>query len=128
MIKHNHLLFQGRIGIEPGSFSEEDLIIFFHKLLLEVDITCLIQPQVKLSHQNAWTGIMGIITSPIAFHYWVDEQYLQLDIYSCKEFDKNKTVEFLEKFLRMSNSISLFIDREMGKEFDIKKIRRDTND
>lgn len=121
-LKHHHLLFQGKVGIEPGSLNENDLITFFQELLREVDMTCLIQPQVKLSHQNAWTGIIGIITSHIAFHYWVDEQYLQLDIYSCKEFDKHKTISFLEKFWKMSSSTSLFIDREIGKHFEIERM------
>lgn len=121
-LKHYHLLFQGRVGIEQGSLNEEDLIIFLRQLLREVNMTCLIQPQVKLSHQNAWTGIIGIITSHIAFHYWVDEKYLQLDIYSCKEFDKTQTIAFLEKFWKMNNSTSLFIDREIGKNFEIERI------
>jgi len=65
---------------------------------------------------------MGIITSHVAFHYWVDEQYLQLDIYSCKEFDKHTTIKFLETFWKIDKSVSLFIDREIGKEFEIERI------
>ena len=122
LLKHHHLLFQGRVGREPGSLREENLLIFFQQLLRVIDMTCLIQPQVKLSHHNAWTGIMGIITSHVAFHYWVDEQYLQLDIYSCKEFDKHKTIKFLETFWKIDKSVSLFIDREIGKEFEIERI------
>lgn len=121
-LKHHHLLFQGRVGIEPETLDEEDLLIFLQDFLKTIGMNCLIQPQVRLSHQNAWTGIMGIITSHIAFHYWVDEKYLQLDIYSCKEFDRIKTIDFLEKFWKMNNSISLFIDREIGKNFQIERI------
>ena len=121
-LKHHHLLFQGRVGIEPESLDEEDLLIFLQDLLKAVNMNCLIQPQVRLSHEKAWTGIMGIITSHIAFHYWVDEKYLQLDIYSCKEFDRTKTIEFLEKFWKMNNSTALFIDREIGKNFEIGRI------
>jgi len=122
LLKHHHLLFQGNVGIEPGDLHEDDLLRFFQALLNVVDMTCLIQPQVKLSQHNAWTGIIGIITSHIAFHYWVDEQYLQLDIYSCKEFDRFRTIAFLETFWKMSSSTSLFIDREIGKHFEIERI------
>ena len=121
-LKHYHLIFQGRVGIEPRSLDEEDLLIFFQDLLRVINMSCLIQPQVRLSHQNAWTGIIGIITSHIAFHYWVDEKYLQLDIYSCKEFDRIKTIGFLKKFWKMNGSTALFIDREIGKNFEIERI------
>lgn len=122
ILKHYHLLVQGRVGIEPGTLDEEDLLIFLQDLLKAINMNCLIQPQVRLSHQNAWTGIMGIITSHIAFHYWVDEQYLQLDIYSCKNFDRIKTIKFLEKFWKMENSTVLFIDREIGNNFKVERI------
>ncbi len=82
---------------------------------------CLIQAQLKLSKQRAWTGIVGIITSHIAFHYWVNEQYLQLDIYSCKEFDRKKAITYLNNFWNSSNVKTLFIDINVNEDFKIDK-------
>lgn len=124
-IVHHHLIIQCKVNIIPDSLKEEDLRKFMEELLEVIDMKALIKPQAKLSHQKAWTGVMGIITSHMAFHYWVDEQYLQLDIYSCKNFDKNKAINFIKKFWKAKDGRVLFINREVGKDFDIEKINFD---
>lgn len=121
-IVHHHLLFQSRVDIAPDSLQEEDLKKMMTDLLTLLDMTCLIEPTFKLSHQKAWTGIMGIITSHIAFHYWVNEQYVQFDIYTCKQFDRQKAVDFLKNFWKGKEGKVMFIDREMGKDFQIERL------
>ena len=121
-IVHHHLIVQSKVDIVPDSLKEADLREFMEGLLEAIDMNALIKPQLKLSHQKAWTGIMGVITSHIAFHYWVDEQYLQLDIYSCKEFDKNKAIDFIRKFWKAKEGKALFLNREVGQDFNIEKI------
>ena len=79
----------------------------------------LVPAQFKFSHQKAWTGLLGIITSHVAFHYWTVEKYVQLDIYSCKAFDRQKTVDFLDRFWQARDTKTLFIDREIGDDFKI---------
>ena len=69
----------------------------------------------------SWTGLIGIITSHISFHYWTKEKYLQLDIYSCKEFNIEKTRKFLKDFWKSSEEKILFIERNSGEEFKIEK-------
>ena len=99
MVKvHHHLLFQSEVDIIPDSLKEIELLQFMKDLLKVLDMECLIEPKLKISDQKAWTGIMGIITSHIAFHYWVDEKYVQLDIYSCKKFDKQRAISSLKNF------------------------------
>jgi len=120
-IVHHHLLLQIKVEVVQDSLSESDLRIFIFELLKIADMKVLIKPQFKLSHQRAWTGIMGIITSHIAFHYWIDEGYLQLDIYSCKEFDKKKVLDYVKEFWKISGGKALFIKREVGEEFKIER-------
>ena len=78
---------------------------------------CLIQPILKRSNRNAWTGLMGIITSHIAFHLWTDKNGphgkagIQFDIYSCKSFDIKNIVSYLDKFFDIKKSSYKFIDR-----------------
>lgn len=124
-IVHHHLIVQSKVDIVPDSLKEGDLKEFMEELLKVINMNALIKPQFKLSHQKAWTGIMGVITSHVAFHYWVDEQYLQLDIYSCKKFDRNKAVDFIKKFWKAKEGRVLFLDREIGKDFNIEKINFD---
>ena len=114
-IVHHHLIYQAHVGNnELCADSEKVLEQFLYDLLDEIEMKCLIQTQLKFSHQKAWTGIMGIITSHISFHYWTIEQYVQVDIYSCKKFDKIKAIKFLNSFWRANNNKAIFIDREKG--------------
>ena len=121
-IVHHHLIYQAKVGNNLDANSKDILEKFLYDLLKEIGMTCLIPAQLKLSHQKAWTGIVGIITSHIAFHFWTVEKYVQLDIYSCKPFDTEKTIKFLNNFWKASNVKALFIDREVGKDFNIRKL------
>ena len=122
-IVHHHLIYQAHVGNdELSADSEKTLEQFLYDLLEEINMKCLIQAQLKFSHQKAWTGIVGIITSHIAFHFWTIERYVQLGIYSCKLFDKQKAIDFLDKFWKASKVRALFIDREVGKKFKIEEL------
>mgnify|MGYP001570549398 CR=1 FL=1 len=121
-IVHHHLIYQAKVDTNLDENSEEELKKFLYDLLGVIDMKCLIPAQLKFSHQKAWTGMVGVITSHIAFHYWVPEQYLQLDIYSCKVFDRKKTINFLKEFWKSRNVKALFIDRDIDKNFDITRI------
>ncbi len=121
-ILHHHLIYQARVGRTDLDFNAEEILKkFMFDLLKEVDMKILITPQFKFSQQKAWTGIMGIVTSHISFHYWTVEQYVQLDIYSCKAFDRKKAIAFLTHFWKASGVKTLFIDREIGKNFKIQE-------
>ena len=122
-IVHHHLIYQASIGSNDlNKNAEKTLEKFLYDLVKEIDMRILIPPQLKFSHQKAWSGLIGIVTSHISFHYWTIEQYVQLDIYSCKKFDKEKTIAFCNKFWEAKNTKILFIDREVGKDFHIQKI------
>jgi S-adenosylmethionine/arginine decarboxylase-like enzyme len=119
-IVHHHLIYQAKVSREDlGEDSESELRRFLYSLLSEIDMQELIPAQIKLSYQKAWTGIMGIITSHISFHYWIIEKYVQVDVYSCKSFDKQRAVLFLNDFWKAENVRTLFIDRKVGEDFKI---------
>lgn len=123
-IVHHHLIYQAKVGNgKLGADSEKLLEQFLYDLLEAVEMKCLIPAQLKFSHQKAWTGIVGIITSHIAFHFWTIEKYVQLDIYSCKSFDKQKAIKFINDFWKASDVRALFINREVGKKFKIEELR-----
>jgi S-adenosylmethionine/arginine decarboxylase-like enzyme len=121
-IVHHHLIYQAKVGNHFGEDSEEELRKFLYDLLDVIDMKCLIPAQFKFSHQKAWTGMVGVITSHVAFHYWTVENYIQLDIYSCKKIDRKKAINFLNYFWKSSDVKALFIDRDIDKNFDIKRI------
>ncbi len=122
-VVHHHLIYQARVGNdELGKNSRNELENFLYDLLDVMELTCLIPAQVKLSDQQEWTGTVGLLTSHIAFHFWPVERHVQLDIYSFKEFDQNKTINFLNDFWQSSEVKKLLIERKPGKNFRIDKM------
>lgn len=119
---HHHLIYQAKVGrTDLGEGSGEKLRIFLHELVEEIDMQVLIDPVTKFSKNLAWTGLIGIITSHMSFHYWTLEKYVQLDIYSCKEFNVEKAKKFLDKFWEASDQKILFINRNPDEEFSINR-------
>lgn len=121
-IIHHHLIYQAKVDrTDLNENSTEVLENFLCDLVALIEMQILIRPQVAFSHQKAWTGIVGIVTSHISFHYWTIDNYLQLDIYSCKEFDVAKTISFLNYFWKSTEVKSLFIKRGIEDDFTITK-------
>jgi S-adenosylmethionine/arginine decarboxylase-like enzyme len=118
-LKHLHLILQAEVKTK---LTEKELEEFLFSLVREIDMKVLILPQLKFSHQKAWTGMIGIITSHITFHYWTIEKYLQLDIYSCKEFDIENAVKFIKDFWKTNNEKIIFLKRNHDEEFRLRKI------
>jgi S-adenosylmethionine/arginine decarboxylase-like enzyme len=121
-IIHHHLIIQTEVKQFYGEDKHDDLKSFLLDLVKEIKMECLIEPQLKFSHQKAWTGIIGIVTSHISFHYWTVEKYLQFDIYSCKKFSTENAIKFIHKFWELGQSKSIFIEREPDKDFEIRNI------
>lgn len=120
MLSHHHFVLQGKC-LPQRIITEQTLVTFLLDCLQVTGMHCLIPPAVKLSDQNAWTGIMGIITSHISFHYFVDQGEIQFDVYSCKPFDRPTLKEFLVGWWGITESHTLFIDRAAGQPFVIEK-------
>lgn len=119
---HHHLIFQAQVGrADLGADAGSVLLQFLRDLVREIDMQILIEPQVTFSKNNAWTGLVGIITSHMSFHYWTEERYLQLDIYSCKSFDIDHTFRFLKDWWKTAEEHVLFLNRESGKDFEISR-------
>lgn len=121
-LKHHHLIYQGEVSPEFGEDDiEEKLKGFLLDMVKEINMKVLIPSRVCKSEFNAWTGIVGIVTSHISFHYWVERKLLQLDIYSCKEFNLKKTLKFLDAFWKTKNSKSIFLERGLDEDFKITR-------
>ena len=122
-IVHHHFIYQSDVERDDlDENAEKTLEKFLYDLVEEIDMRVLISPQLKFSHQKAWSGLVGIVTSHISFHYWTIEQYVQLDIYSCKKFDREKVIDFCNNFWKARNAKMLFINRAVGEVFRIQKI------
>ena len=94
---------------------------FLYDIVEHIDMQVLIDPQVAFTKwiNDAWTWLIGIVTSHISFHYWVKEQYVQLDIYSCKEFSPDDARDFCDAFWKATSNKTLFITRNPDEDFNI---------
>jgi len=111
----NHLLLDGYSEADLGSldFIKEFLI----ETTKEIEMTAISEPLV-LDHkadEKAESGITGTIIlaeSNITVHTYPAKKWFCLDIFSCKEFDIDKTLEYLIKKLKINKYKKRFILRE----------------
>lgn len=61
---------------------------------------------------TGWTVIQLIETSSIVGHFMDKSGDLYLDVFSCKEFDKNIVIDFLKEKFKPKNVKSEFIKRQ----------------
>ena len=114
MTKHHHLLIRADILNPPNSVSW--CTYWLNSLVSKIDMKILKGPIVAYSNLEGNRGLTGIVvieTSHIALHCWDEKMpyLLQLDVYSCKEFDE----QIIFKELAIFNPIKIdykFLDRE----------------
>ena len=45
------------------------------------------------------SGFVILYESHVSFHTWPEENYIALDVYSCKDFSEKSAIGYLKKFL-----------------------------
>ncbi len=125
---HFHLLINAGCG--KPLHSEAAGINFIRDLVAQIDMEFLAPPMAKyctLPGNRGLTAFGLITTSHVALHTW-DEAApgtLQLDVYSCKSFDVDRVVAFVEDRLEAFNISLMFLDRGAGFRFiDSDDLRR----
>jgi S-adenosylmethionine/arginine decarboxylase-like enzyme len=83
---------------------------FSKDFIAEVGMHVLIEPRIQLGPYG-FTGVAGIVTSHIAFHYFQASRTLQFDLYSCRPYDLLKVVKALDRFWKMRHANILFLNR-----------------
>jgi S-adenosylmethionine decarboxylase len=75
---------------------------FLIKLAKLIDMKILTKPYLVRGSENlpGITGFLIIETSHIAIHTFSKQNYIAIDIYSCKDFDENKVREFILNFFK----------------------------
>ena len=111
---HKHLLVRAEILKPPTSTSWCSM--WLTSLISKIDMKILKGPIVAYSDMVGNRGLTGIViieTSHIAFHSW-DENIpavIQLDIYSCKDFEPKHIFKELEVF-NLEKLEYKFLDRK----------------
>lgn len=112
---HKHLLLN-TISLSPiidPELGKEFLL----NLVAEIHMIPVTEPQcvnVEDPGNEGLTGSINLATSHITFHNWTRNGLLMLDVYSCCDFDVNKTIEFIDANWELDQSKTSYIilDRE----------------
>jgi S-adenosylmethionine/arginine decarboxylase-like enzyme len=114
LLKHKHLLIRAEVKNPPKT--EEHIIKWMNNLIAKIDMNILAGPYASKVSKKGNKGISGVAiidTSHIGIHTWdeTDPALIQLDVYSCKEFNKIDVLSCIEEFDPITVDYKYF-DRE----------------
>jgi S-adenosylmethionine decarboxylase len=73
---------------------------FLINLTKQIDMEILSGPYLSKAKEGEPDGITGVVvitTSHISIHTFTDTNHFWMDIFSCREFDKDKVIKIIEK-------------------------------
>jgi S-adenosylmethionine/arginine decarboxylase-like enzyme len=111
MIVHVHTIVDAIVRRTPQEVKTEELEAFLRDLVDLIGMKKLFEP-IAINGKYGHTGIVGIVTSHIAFHYFDDDRSLHFDVYSCKSYDTTVVLDFLNRFWGIEKAVVHVIDRE----------------
>jgi S-adenosylmethionine/arginine decarboxylase-like enzyme len=112
MLEHLHLLVQGTM-INP--LSKLEIENFILNLIQNIDMDIIGGPHVyrsDIAGNEGFTTITAITTSHVVMHTW-DTGLIQLDVYSCKNFNIQDIIDMLSR-ISITDIKFKFLDRSNG--------------
>lgn len=112
MLEHLHLLVQ---GTSTNLLSEFDIKNFILELIQNIGMDILGGPHIYRSDvagNEGFTIITAITTSHVVMHTW-DTGLIQLDVYSCKNFNVQTIMDML-RHISIQDIKFKFLDRSNG--------------
>jgi S-adenosylmethionine/arginine decarboxylase-like enzyme len=111
---HKHLILNAYVN--NPIIDEESCKKFLLDLTKIVEMDVLIDPVAKycdIPGNEGVTGTIVITTSHMSIHVWPQEEnsYIRMDIYSCKDFDEKKVVDFVDETMNVTAYGTMLIDR-----------------
>ena len=122
---HKHLIIRAEANRVPTD--EEQLTEWMREFIDSINMKVLMGPYVKYCTMEGNRGITGIAvieTSHIAIHVWDEPNpaLMQIDVYSCAEFDPYKIAEKIKADFDVVKIDYKYLNRETGlKPIRLKK-------
>jgi len=118
---HKHVLIKAYANKAPQT-SQSELNSWLEDLVRAIDMKIVIPPRsvyVEAAGNAGLTGSVNIETSHAAIHIWCEEtpNLIQLDVYSCKDFEVSVVLDKLREWDLVKFHYWL-IDRN-GSEFEL---------
>ena len=114
---HKHLIIRAEANRVPTD--ENKLTIWMKDFIASIDMKILMGPYVKYCEMEGNRGITGIAvieTSHITIHVWDEPNpaLMQIDVYSCAEFDPYKIAEKIKQDFDVVKIDYKYLNRETG--------------
>ena len=103
-----HLIVDG-YGVESKKLTDKkSLTKLLENLPRKLKMRILRKPVVAAISSDhyphtGYSGFVILLESHISFHTWPEENYVALDVYSCRDFDEKKAVQYIKKFFGVKN-------------------------
>tara|TARA_R110002012_G_scaffold62597_4_gene164657 strand:- start:276 stop:674 length:399 start_codon:yes stop_codon:yes gene_type:complete len=114
---HKHLLLFANINKFPSKDDEKVVSSFMEKLVEKIQMKLIAGPITKfVSDQGnvGWTSTLLLSTSHMAMHIWNEWGNMQLDVYSCKEFDESIVIAHLKETFDATKIKYRILNRDGG--------------
>ena len=118
---HKHLLIYAKINKFPNEDEDKIVTSFMKNLVDKIEMKLISGPiaeYIKDQGNVGWTSALLLSTSHAAMHIWNEWGTMQLDVYSCKEFDERKVITFLKETFDATMIKHRVINRDGGLNDD----------
>ena len=113
MIVHHHAVVIATVRKPSAEIRCEDIETFLSGLVDAIGMQKLFKP-IAIHGKFGFTGIVGIVTSHIAFHYFDADRSLHFDVYSCKEYELTAVMSYLDQYWDIEKADVIFVVRDKG--------------
>lgn len=116
ILEHKHIIIRAEVS-EPIT-KRNKAIKFLNRIIKAIGMKAMYGPTAtycKMEGNRGVTAFAIIETSHVALHIWdeVDPGLVQLDVYSCSDFDPEKVLDVLQE-LKPTKVEHKYLDREKG--------------
>ena len=116
ILEHKHIIIRAEVS-EPIT-KRNKAIRFLNRIIKAIDMKAMYGPTAtycKMEGNRGVTAFAIIETSHVALHIWdeVDPGLVQLDVYSCSDFEPKKVLDILQE-LKPTKVEHKYLDREKG--------------
>jgi len=111
-----HLIIDGYSSNSDILQSEEFIYQLLDQYPAEIGMTKIAPPYVLRyvgAKPEEWgvSGFVLIAESHISIHTFVEQRYVHIDVFSCKDFDANQTIKDLSDRLQLTEVKTYLLDR-----------------
>jgi S-adenosylmethionine decarboxylase len=130
--KHGHRPFGPHLMIDayncsPDTLNDRGLVFNILDTLPEkLGMKKLMKPFVLFAEANdkkdpgGWSGFVMIQESHISIHTFIKRRFVTIDVYSCKEFDTDSTIQYFKDVFE-TEDVEIYIETR-GKKYPDENI------